>query len=277
MHQHSGPGVSGFESPMPEALKRGFSSSPSAAFIGAAKPILQAVVMAGGKGTRLHPYSANFPKPLMPLQDMPILELLLRRLKAVGVTDILLAVGHLRHLIEAYFGDGSAIGVNIRYHGEDHPLGTAGALGSMIDFLDHDFFVTNGDLLTTLDLEGMARQHRETGADASVGVFQRNVKLEFGLIEIDDDRRMTAYREKPQNSYLVSMGLYILKRDAIRQHIEPNVYLDMPNLLLKLKSAGKDVRCFQDDCVWLDIGRPDDFALAQKMFEDDRQLFLGSN
>jgi NDP-mannose synthase len=240
------------------------------------EPIVQAVVMAGGKGTRLYPYSAHFPKPLVPLHDMPILELLLRQLKMAGVTDVILAVGHLRHLIEAYFGDGSTIGLRIVYHGEECPLGTAGALGSMFDRLDRNFFVTNGDLLTTLDLERMSEQHAMMGADASVGVFKRDVKLEFGLVEVDASHRMIAYREKPENSYLVSMGLYILKREAVRPHVSAQQYLDMPELLLRMRAAGKDVRCFQDDCIWFDIGRPDDFARAQELFATDRQLFLGS-
>lgn len=240
------------------------------------RAIVQAVVMAGGKGTRLYPYSAHFPKPLVPLQDMPILELLLRQLKEVGVCHVILAVSHLRHLIEAYFGNGDAFGLSIEYHGEDHPLGTAGALGTMLENLDGDFFVTNGDLLTTLDLARMSEQHRQTRADASVGVFRREIKLDFGLVEIDGDDRMVAYREKPQNSYLVSMGLYILKREAVRPHLSPNQYLDMPELLLRMSSAGSDVRCFQDDCIWFDIGRPDDFARAQELFSTDRQLFLGS-
>lgn len=274
MHRHTDSDVIGYAPPLTEALERELPPQ-SDTKAGAARPILRAVVMAGGKGTRLYPYSAHFPKPLIPLDDMPILELLLRRLKMAGVTEVILAVGHLRHLIEAYFGDGASLGLNIRYKGEAHPLGTAGALSAMIDDLDGDFFVTNGDLLTTLDLDGMMRQHRETGADACVGVFQRNVKLEFGLVEVDGERRLTAYYEKPLNSYLVSMGIYILNADAVRPHLQPNAYLDMPELLWRMKTAGKDIRCFQDDCVWLDIGRPDDFALAQKMFAEDRQLFLG--
>lgn len=276
MRRHADSGVIGYAPPLQEARERELPP-PSDATAGAARPILRAVVMAGGKGTRLYPYSAHFPKPLIPLDDMPILELLLRRLKMAGVTEVILAVGHLRHLIEAYFGDGASLGLDIRYKGEDRPLGTAGGLGAVLGDLDGDFFVTNGDLLTTLDLDGMMRQHRETGAHASVGVFQRNVKLEFGLVEIDAERRLTAYYEKPQNSYLVSMGIYILNADAVRPHIEANAYLDMPELLLRMKRAGKDIRCFQDDCVWLDIGRADDFALAQKMFAEDRQLFLGSD
>ena len=169
--------------------------------------IRQAVIMAGGKGTRLHPYSALFPKPLMPLGDKPVLELLLRRLKAVGVEEVILAVNHLKHLIQAYFGDGSDLGMRLRYSGEDQPLGTAGALGNIIDDLDDNFFLTNGDLLTTMDLRRMALTHLAERADASVGVHERENKIDFGLIEFDSRMRLRAYREKPTNIYYVSMGV----------------------------------------------------------------------
>ena len=234
----------------------------------------QAVVMAGGKGTRLYPYSASFPKPLMPLGDKPVLELLLRRLKTVGVNEVILAVNHLRHLIQAYFGDGSSLGMHIVYSGEDKPLGTAGALGNMLDMLDETFFLTNGDLLTTMDFRQMALNHLIERADASIGVYERENKIDFGLIEFDDKYHLSAYREKPTSKYYVSMGVYVLQREAIRAHVLDGGYLDMPNLLLKIHKASGNVVCFRGDCIWLDIGRPDDFALAQKMFEEDHDAFL---
>lgn len=241
-----------------------------------ASPVLirQAVIMAGGKGTRLLPYSALFPKPLMPLGDTPVMELLLRRLKAAGVQEVILAVNYLRHLIQAYFGDGSELGLRLRYAGEDKPLGTAGALGNMVDQLDETFFLTNGDLLTTMDLRRMALTHLSEGADASIGVFERENKIDFGLIEFDARMRLSAYREKPTSKYYVSMGVYILQREAVRPHVSEVDYLDMPNLLLKIYANKGSVVCFHDDCIWLDIGRPDDFALAQKMFEDNRETFM---
>jgi len=239
-------------------------------------PVLvrQAVIMAGGRGTRLHPYSALFPKPLMPLGDMPVLELLLRRMKASGVQDVIIAVNHLRHLIEAYFGNGSALGLRLRYSSEDKPLGTAGALGNMLDQLDETFFLTNGDLLTTMDLKRMALDHISEGADASIGIYERENKIDFGLIEFDGQNRLCAYKEKPITKYYVSMGVYILQREAVRPHVTNVDYLDMPNLLLKIKACNGDVICFKDNCIWLDIGRPDDLALAQKLIEEDRQAFL---
>jgi NDP-sugar pyrophosphorylase family protein len=236
--------------------------------------VTQAVIMAGGKGTRLLPYSALLPKPLMPLGDMPILELLLRQMQQAGITDVLIAVNHLRQLIEAFFGDGRQFGLRIRYISEDKPLGTAGALGNMIDELDETFMVSNGDLLTSMDLGAMGRQHYEIGADASIGVFQRENTIDFGLIEFDAENRLSAYREKPKTLYYVSMGVYILRREAVRKMIKPNEYLDMPSLLLALRDDDRDVRCFHDDGLWLDIGRPDDFARAQIIFEEHRDWFL---
>jgi NDP-sugar pyrophosphorylase family protein len=236
--------------------------------------VRQAVIMAGGKGTRLHPYSASFPKPLMPLGDTPVLELLLRRMRNAGVEEVIIAVNHLRHLIEAFFGDGSKFGLRIRYSSEDKPLGTAGALGNMLDDLEESFFVTNGDLLTTMDLTRMARRHAEIGCDASIGIYERENKIDFGLIEFDAENRLSAYREKPTSRYYVSMGIYIFRRDAVREHVSGGNYLDMPSLLLAMRAAEADIRCYHDDCVWLDIGRPDDFAMAQNMVADNRASFL---
>lgn len=238
--------------------------------------VRQAVVMAGGKGTRLYPYSALFPKPLMPLGDMPILELLLRRMKNAGIEEVIIAVNHLRHLIEAYFGDGSSIGLNLIYSNESKPLGTAGALGNMVNLLDDTFFLANGDLLTSMNLKRMADRHISDQADATIGVYERENKIDFGLIEFDEHNRLSAYKEKPSNKYHVSMGVYILQREAVRAHVSSVDYLDMPDLLLRIKSNSGSVMCFKDDCVWLDVGRPDDFALAQQMYEKDQQTFLGN-
>src|SRR4051794_18546313 len=236
--------------------------------------VTQAVIMAGGKGARLHPYSALLPKPLMPPGDMPVLELLLRRMKRAGITNVVLAINHLGNLIKTFFGDGSQLGLSIRYCNEHMPLGTAGALGNIIDDLDDNFMVSNGDLLTTMDLMAMTQQHLKTSSDASIGVFQRENKIEFGLVEFDDNKRLSAYHEKPTSLYYVSMGLYLLRREAVRPCIVQDEHLDMPSLLLRMRERKADVRCFHDDCMWLDIGRPDDFALAQNLFEQNRSLFL---
>ncbi|MFC3124172.1 NDP-sugar synthase [Pseudoroseomonas globiformis] len=235
---------------------------------------MQAIIMAGGKGSRLHPYSALFPKPLMPLGDKPVLEILLRQLHAAGVTKVIIAVNHLRHLIEAFFGDGSRFGLSITYSVEDKPLGTAGPMGLVIDKLDDNFILTNGDLLTTLDMRRMIEDHQSSGAAATIGTFRREIRSEFGLLDVDDQMRMVGYREKPVYQQLVSMGLYVLNRDAVRRWIVPGEYLDMPALMQSMSASDSLVRCHQQDCTWLDIGRPDDFAAAQKLVEQEPAAFL---
>lgn len=232
-----------------------------------------ALVMAGGKGSRLHPYSAVLPKPLMPLGDRPVLELLLRQLRAAGVEEVILAVNHLRHLIEAYFDDGRRLGLKIGYSVEERPLGTAGPIGQVLERLDDDFIVTNGDLLTTLDIRTLLRAHRERGADATVGAFRRDLRSEFGVLEVDDEMRLTGMQEKPVYVQLVSMGIYVLRRDAVRPFLEGRSVLDMPDLLRSMQAAGRRVFCHRQDCFWLDIGRPEDFAQAQALVEEDPDRF----
>ncbi len=234
---------------------------------------MQAIIMAGGKGTRLHPYSALFPKPLMPLGDKPILEILLHQLRAAHVTKIIIAVNHLRHLIEAFFGDGSRFGLSITYSVEDKPLGTAGPMGLFLDKLEGNFILTNGDLLTNLDIGRMAGDHIATGAAATIGTYRRELRSEFGILEVDENMRMVGYREKPTYLHLVSMGLYVLNCDAVRQCIVPGEYLDMPALMQSMTEAGMLVHCHQQECTWLDIGRPEDFALAQGLVESNPNVF----
>lgn len=230
--------------------------------------------MAGGRGTRLYPYSATLPKPLMPIGDVPVLEILLRQLAAAGIDEAIIAVNHLRHLIETFFGDGSRFGLPVSYSLEDQPLGTAGPIGQVIDELSETFVVTNGDLLTTLDMKAMIASHHATGADVTVGAHRVELRSDFGVLEVDGSMRMTEYREKPSYSNLVSMGFYVMQREAVRPYVRPNQPLSIPDLLRAMTAAGSEVRCFNDDCFWLDIGRPEDFARAQEEFERNPGLFL---
>jgi NDP-sugar pyrophosphorylase family protein len=234
---------------------------------------MQALIMAGGKGSRLYPYSAALPKPLMPLGDKPVLEILLNRLRAAGITEVILAVNHLRHLLEAFFGDGSRFGVSVSYSFEEQPLGTAGPIGLVLDRLEDNFMLMNGDLLTTLDLKAMLADHRMRNADATIGVYQRMLRSEFGLLDVDDSMRMIGYREKPIYQQLVSMGVYALRRDAVRPYIVPGAHLDMPVLMQTMQESNGKVYCHRQDCFWLDIGRPEDFAEAQAMVEQDPTAF----
>lgn len=236
---------------------------------------MQAVIMAGGRGTRLGPYTALFPKPLAPLGDeMPVLELLLRQLKGAGVSEVILAVNHLHHLLRAYFGQGEQLGLSIRYSLEDKPLGTAGPLAAVINDLDETFFVANGDLLTTIDFAEMLRVHQNTGADVTVASYRREVKIDFGLLETDGGMWLQSYCEKPSYSHLVSMGLYVMRRDAVASNLEPGRHLDIPDLLQAMVGAGRRIYCHAPECFWLDIGRPDDYRQAQEIFAESRSIFL---
>jgi NDP-sugar pyrophosphorylase family protein len=235
---------------------------------------MKALIMAGGKGTRLHPYSATLPKPLMPVGDVPVLEILLRQMRQMGVDEVILGVNHLRLLIEAYFGDGSRYGIKISYSGEDKPLGTAGPIGLVLDQLDGPFLVTNGDLLTTLRIDEMVHQHRSSGAAATVGAYRREVKSDFGILDVDAEMRLVGYREKPTYSHLVSMGIYVLEPEVVRPHLEPGGHLDMPDLLRAIVAKGGHVHCHESDCFWLDIGRPEDLSTAQRLVEENPRFFL---
>jgi NDP-sugar pyrophosphorylase family protein len=237
---------------------------------------MKAVVLAGGMGTRLLPYTAVFPKPLMPLGDMPVIEILLRQLARAGVKDVVLAVNHLHHLIRAFCGDGQTFGLNIEYCLEDQPLGTAGPLTLMLDRLGDEFLVANGDLLTNFDIRGMIDHHRGRRSSASMAVYEREISIEFGMIETDAEMRLANYREKPKWSHLVSMGLYMFSRSAVSPHLSKPRRLDMPDLMKALLADGIPVDCVKRDCFWLDIGRPDDYAKAQALFSERRETFLGS-
>jgi NDP-mannose synthase len=236
---------------------------------------MKAIIMAGGRGTRLGPYTAVLPKPLMPLGDeMPVLELLLRQLKSAGIVEVVLAVNHLHHLLRAYFGDGETLGIKIRYSLEDKPLGTAGPIAAVLETLGDDFVVANGDLLTTLDIAEMIRVHSGQVADVTVASHKRQLKSDFGLLDVDDGMMLKAYREKPTYEQLVSMGLYVMRRKAVAAHLTPGDHLDIPDLLRKVIETDGRIFCHAPECFWLDIGRPEDYARAQDIFTSDRSMFL---
>lgn len=233
---------------------------------------MKAVILAGGKGRRLAPYTAFLPKPLMPIGDIPILEVVIRQLKHAGFTELTLAVGHLAELLKAYFGDGDKWGVQIHYSYEEHPLGTAGPL-SLIAGLDEPFLVMNGDLLTTLDYRALWEYHKTHAAIATLATFQRDVKIDLGVIEVDKQQRVRDYIEKPTYHYTVSTGIYCFKPEALR-YIPQNQSLDLPELILKLLAVGEEVAAFPCAGLWLDIGRLDDYERAVAEFEVHRQQFL---
>lgn len=222
------------------------------------------MILAGGKGTRLAPFTTVLPKPLMPLGDRSILDVVVRQLRMHGFTELTFAVGYLSHLIQAVFGDGAAHGVRIDYHVEEEPLGTAGPL-RLIDPGDGDFLAMNGDILTTLDYRRFLDCHRRSENVFTVASHRRVLRSEYGVLEVQAGagalQPVTGYREKPEVPYMVSMGIYALGREAL-EHVPPSGRFDIPDLVLALLAAGKPVGSYSFDGYWLDIGRHDDYAQA---------------
>jgi len=235
---------------------------------------MQALILAGGEGTRLKPFTNIIPKPLVPIGDLPILEVVLRQLKNHGADRIVLAVNRLARLIEAFFGDGSRLGLDIGYSLEDKPLGTAGPI-RLVEKLDEDFIVMNGDLLTTIDYSDFFRRHKASHATATIATFQKEVKIDLGVLETKDER-FTNYIEKPTYHFTVSMGIYVLNRRVI-PFIEEGRRFDMPDLVLALHKAGEKIVCYSGDYDWLDIGRMDDYERAVQLFEANRDRYLAGS
>lgn len=233
---------------------------------------MKAVVLAGGKGARLAPYTTILPKPLMPIGDMPILEVMLLQMREAGVDDVVLTVGHLSELLRAFFQDGRQFGLNITYSYEERPLGTAGPI-ALVNDLDDTFLVSNGDVLTTLNLRELIEFHREQKAVATIASHHRSSKIDLGVLQRDGDCRITGYIEKPTYDFLVSMGIYVFEPAAL-PYIPRNEYLDFPDLIKKLIAAGERVVGYEFNGYWEDLGRPDDYARASKDFETMREQFL---
>jgi NDP-sugar pyrophosphorylase family protein len=224
---------------------------------------MKAIILAGGKGRRLKPYTTVFPKPLMPIGDKPILEIVVRQLKSHGFNEIIMAVGHLAELIMTFFDDGTKYGITIKYTREDQPLGTAGPLTLMKEDLNEAFLMMNGDVLTSLDYSDLVNYHKKNKAIATIALKKRAVKIDFGVSEVDEENNIVEYTEKPEIEYLVSMGVYAFD-PRILEYIKPNEYLDFPDLIKKLISNGETVKGYAYDGYWLDIGRPDDYERANR-------------
>jgi NDP-mannose synthase len=236
---------------------------------------MKAVVMAGGKGARLAPYTKILPKPLMPIGDMPILEIILRQMKASCVDEAVLTVGHLAELLEAFFQDGKRIGIKISYSYEDQPLGTAGPL-SLITGLDDTFIVTNGDVLTTLNLQDLVQFHREQKGIVTVASHMRSVHVDLGVIQANERKEIIGYVEKPTYDFYVSMGIYVFE-PRVLQYIDYKQRLDFPDLILKLIAAGEKVVSYPFDGYWMDLGRVSDYEQAVMDFDSIKEDLLEPN
>lgn len=234
---------------------------------------MKAIVLAGGKGARLAPYTHILPKPLVPIGDMPILEVLIRQMKRFGIKEVVLTVGHLSHLLESYFEDGSNYGIDIQYSREDEPLGTAGPL-SLIDGLDDTFLVTNGDVLTTLDLGELIDYHHKNEACATIAMHQREIQIDLGVIHLNGGFEVEGYDEKPTMNYKVSMGIYVFEPHVLN-YIPHATYLDFPDLVQKLLDNDERVMGYPFEGYWQDLGRADDYQQARADFEELKPKLFG--
>jgi NDP-mannose synthase len=225
-----------------------------------AKPF-HAVVLAGGRGSRLYPFTASLPKPLLPIGDQPLIELIVRRLASFGAARITVAVNHLADLVESFLGDGRRYGVPIQYVRESTPLGTAGPLG-LIKPWAGPLLVTNGDVLSDIDIRDLLDRHEDARAALTVATMLQKTRIESGVLTTDPSLRVTGIIEKPMVEHRISLGLYVLA-EHVAATIAVNERLEMPQLIMQLVNCGELVLAYHHAGRWLDIGCPEDFAKAQ--------------
>ena len=235
---------------------------------------MKAVVLAGGKGTRLRPYTAVLPKPLVPVDDTPILEIILAQLSRAGIVDVTITVGHLASLIETFFGDGSRFGVQLQYFREETPLSTVGSL-PLIDDLTEPFLVMNGDVLTDVDFNAVRTFHDERRGIATIATAAREHQTDFGVVRWDGETRITEFVEKPMARYHVSMGVYVFSR-AVLNYIPKGEPFGFDELMQAMLDAGERVFSYPHTGYWLDLGRPDDYERAIVDFGRMREQLVGA-
>ncbi len=232
----------------------------------------RAVILAGGKGTRLRPYTVVLPKPLMPIGDYPILEVIIRQLAQSGFTRITMAVNHQAEIIQAFFGNGSKWNIKIDYSLEEKALSTMAPL-KLIKDLPENFLVMNGDILTDLNFDKFHANHVKNKNIFTISSYQREVKSEFGVLDIDDENTLSGFREKPVSVYDVSMGIYMVSKKAV-EYIPEDTFYGFDHLMLDLMKNKEKPKVQKFNGYWLDIGRPDDYEVAIDMFEKNSSQFL---
>ena len=231
----------------------------------------RAVILAGGKGTRLKPYTISLPKPLVPIGDMPILEIIIRKLSKSGFDHITITVNHMADIIRAYFNDGSKWGVKIDYSLESKPLSTMGPL-KLIKDLPENFLIMNGDVLTDIDFNEFYNYHVNNDNIFTVSAFSREQKVDYGVLEIGIDNKLVNFIEKPTNRYNVSMGVYMANK-RILDYIPENQFYGFDHLMLDLITLKLPATVKIHSGYWLDIGRPDDYEKACNDFDENKFLF----
>jgi NDP-sugar pyrophosphorylase family protein len=232
----------------------------------------RAIILAGGKGTRLKPYTLVLPKPLMPIGDYPILEVIIRQLKEHGFTHITMAVNHQAEIIKAFFGDGSKWNLKIDYSLEEKALSTMAPL-KLIKDLPDNFLVMNGDILTDLDYGKFYANHETNNDIFTISSYQREVKSEFGVLDVDEQNTLCGFREKPVSIYEVSMGIYMVSKKAVN-YIPYDTFYGFDHLMLDLMKNKEKPKVQKFNGYWLDIGRPDDYAQAIDEFESMKERFI---
>lgn len=234
---------------------------------------MRAVILAGGRGTRLAPYTTVIPKPLLPLGDRPILDLVLHQLADDGFRHVTLTLGYMADYFKVFLAQRPQLRdlMQIDFIEETSPTGTAGSL-AMVPDLDEPFLVMNGDILTDLSYGDLYRYHCDQDASLTIAAHQKQVKIDLGVLETDADGRLTDYIEKPTKSYSVSMGIYVYRPDVL-DHIPRGEYLDFPTLALNLKNTGHKVLAWKTDATWLDLGRPEDLQEATELFVAQESQF----
>jgi len=225
---------------------------------------MEAVVMTGGKGSRMAPYTQVLPKGLLPVGGQPMLDTIVRQLKGYGCSRITMTCGYLGELIQTYFGDGHRYGIEIHYLNEKQPLGTVGALKNA-ENLPQQFLVMNCDILTALNFRGFAKFHNEGSSLLTIASQRKKFPLKLGVLTVANDR-VTGFAEKPQQSALVSMGMYMMNRKVL-EFIPPNQFFDIPDLVRALLQRDLHIRHFENEAFWLDVGTPDDYAKACDEFD----------
>jgi len=231
----------------------------------------RAIILAGGKGTRLRPYTSVLPKPLMPLGEKPILEIIINYLVKHDFTHITITVNHLAEIIRAFFGDGAKWGVKLDYSIEDKPLSTMGPL-KLINDLPENFLVMNGDILTDLDFSQLYSKHVNSKNLFTISSIQREQINNYGVLKIDDNNKLFSFEEKPTVVFDVSMGIYMVNRNVL-DYIPPNIAYGFDDLMLDLIKINKLPAVERYNGYWLDIGRPDDYEKAVDDFENSHSIF----
>ena len=232
----------------------------------------RAIILCGGLGTRLKPYTVALPKPLMPVGEYPIIEVIIRQLKSFGFHRITLAVNHQSEIFKAFFGNGEKWDIKIDYALEQKALGTMGPL-SLIQDLDENFLVMNGDVLADLDFNKFFKTHLNSKSIFSISSFKRKQLVDFGVLEKSKNSYLKGFTEKPEYNFEVSMGIYMINKKVLK-YIPSQSFFGFDNLMLRLLQNNEKIKLIEHKGIWLDIGRPDDYMLATKIYNENKNKFI---